>query len=58
VEEIEVVTDELHLEEGVVDGHRIGGVFLFPHDAPRLSFVVFDGRGDGRRFFGCRFDAW
>src|SRR5690606_7160514 len=33
VEQVEVVTDEFHLVEGVVDGHRLSVVFLRPDDA-------------------------
>src|SRR6476659_2067017 len=36
VEKEEVVADELHLIERVVDGHRLGRVLLGAHDPPRL----------------------
>ena len=36
VEQVEVVADELHLEERVIDRHRLAGVFLRPRDVPRL----------------------
>ena len=35
------MADELHLEEGVVDGHRVSGMFFLPYDPPRLILVVF-----------------
>ena len=41
VEQEEVVADEFHLVERVVDGHRRGRVLLGAHDAPGL--VVVDG---------------
>jgi hypothetical protein len=34
LEEVEVVADELHLVEGLVDGHRRSGMLLLPHDPP------------------------
>ena len=50
VEQVEVVADEFHLEQGVVDGHRLGGVFLLPDDAPGLVVVVLaQGVLDGGR---------
>ena len=48
MKEEEVVTDEFHFVEGIVDRHRLGGVFLDAHDAAGL--VVLDGglgRGGG-----------
>ena len=40
VEQVEVVPDELHLEQRVVDRHRVARVFLLPDDVPGL--VVLD----------------
>jgi hypothetical protein len=34
------VTDELHLEQRVVNGHRVGRVLLHAHDVPGLVIVV------------------
>src|SRR5580692_4882052 len=31
MEEVEVVTDEFQRQQGLVDGHRLGGVYLFAH---------------------------
>src|SRR5262245_30853115 len=45
VEQEEVVADELHLVERVVDGHRLGRMLLGPHDSPRL--VIVDGHTVG-----------
>src|SRR2546427_12801710 len=33
MEEVEVVSDQLHLVQSLVDGHGLGGVLLLPHDA-------------------------
>jgi hypothetical protein len=48
-EQVEVVADELHLEERVVDGHRVRGMLLLADDAPGLRFVVLAQRGDQGR---------
>src|SRR2546430_1118078 len=45
-EQVEVVAHEFHLEQGVVDGHRLRVVFLLADDVPRLV-VVPVGRGLG-----------
>lgn len=39
-EQIEVVPDELHRGQGLVDRHRLGRVLLFPHDASGSAAVV------------------
>src|SRR5256714_14485617 len=44
-EQVEVVAHEFHLEQRVVDGHRLRVVFLLADDVPRLVVVPV-----GRRF--------
>src|SRR5689334_6667256 len=39
VEQVEVVAEQLHVEQRVLDGHRVALVFLLPHDAPWLVVV-------------------
>ena len=39
LEEEEVVADQLHLVEGLVDGHGSGGMVLLPDDLPRKVLV-------------------
>ena len=49
VEEEEVVTDQFHLVQGLVDGHRSGGMLLLPHDAPGKVLVQIGERRLPRR---------
>src|SRR5215813_12781556 len=39
-EQVEVVADQLHVEERVVDGHRLGVVLFLPDDVPGLVLVL------------------
>src|SRR5947209_490443 len=60
-EEVEVVSYQFHLGQGLVYGHRFGGVLLLPHDAPGvlpfagLPLVFGPVVGCGAR---CRRDRW
>ena len=38
-EEVEVVADELHLGQRVIDGHRVGRVLLGAHDLAELNLL-------------------
>ena len=40
LEQVEVVSDQLHLEQGVLDGHRHAGVLLHPDDVPGLVVAL------------------
>src|SRR5262245_4508542 len=46
-EQIEVVADELHLEQRVVHGHRVGGMLLLADDPPRQRISVLECGSDG-----------
>jgi hypothetical protein len=49
LEEEEVVADEFHLVEGLVDGHRGGGMVLLPHDpAGQVLVQIRDVRALGQ----------
>src|SRR5438876_799234 len=43
-EQVEVVTEQFHLEQRVVDRHRFAVVFLLPDDVPRLVVELLDGQ--------------
>src|SRR5437763_10783175 len=50
-EQVEVVSEQFHLEQCVVDGHRFAVVLLLPHDVPRLVVVLLDGElGDAVQY--------
>src|SRR5207248_7168810 len=43
-EQVEVVSEQFHLEQRVVDGHRFAVVFLLPDDVPRLVVELLGGQ--------------
>src|SRR5690606_17477666 len=53
-EQIEVVPDELHLEERIIDRHRLSKVLLAAHDPPRLVRGLVALRHDGALGHGLR----
>src|SRR5215475_5944567 len=48
MEQVEVVADELHLEQGLVDGHRAGRVHLLPQDQRAVALHLDGDQADLR----------